>query len=115
MKILKKILKDYYGDDETNKKISSEIESTSAAQNVYIEAMRCPICGNNEFNESLITACDGKSNASVEGVISYYGDYNKNYKVKTKMCLHCGFIITFADMNSLKIDELTKINSYLKK
>lgn len=88
-------------------------EKATVEQNKFLVNMVCPICGNHEFNKSSLIAKGGDHNSYVEKLRSYYRVddktfYNKIYKVNSIMCLHCGYIMDFADMGTMNIEKLKK-------
>ncbi len=109
MGLIKNIWDNLTKEDEHLKAARIERELKAEEQNRYINNMKCPICGNHNFNKSQLTAT-GAYGGSVDKLISYYrnGDnfYNKVYEVKSIMCLDCGYVMPFADMNTMSIDNL---------
>lgn len=110
MGFIKDIWDNITKEDEQLKANRIEREMKTEKQNHYIKNMKCPICGNNNFNKSLLTSTDTYG-GSVNKLISYYRNgenvfYNKVYEVNSIMCLDCGYIITFADMNTMYVDKL---------
>lgn len=94
-------------ENEEDKLIRLEREKTVINQKSIVQNMKCPICGGDKFNKSLLVS-DGTCGGSVKKVYSYYDGYNKHYIVDSKMCLYCGYIITMADMNSLNIYHIER-------
>ena len=110
MGLIKNIWDNLTKEDEHLKAARIEREAKAEEQNRYIKNMKCPICGNHDFNKSLLTS-SGAYGGRVDKLISYYRNgesvfYNKVYEVNSTMCLKCGYIVTFADMNTMKIDNL---------
>lgn len=98
-------------EDEQLKAAKLEQEKISREQQEHLKNVKCPICGNNVFNDSVLSAnCVG---GNVRNLSSYSHSidnvsYNKIYIVNSKMCLHCGYIINFADMSTMKLKEIIK-------
>ena len=110
MGLIKGFFENFTKEDERLTAIKVERENTTGEQNYHLTDLKCPICGNNEFNKSLLTSkfASGGSydKGSVGKLISYYNNYNKVYETNSKMCLHCGYILSFADMNTMDIKNL---------
>lgn len=108
MGLIKNIWDNLTKEDEQLKAARIERESKAEDQNRYIKKMNCPICGNSNFNKSLLRST-GTYGGSVNTLISYYRNgenFNKVYEVNSIMCLDCGYVMTFADMNTMSIDNL---------
>lgn len=109
MGLIKNIWDNLTKEDEQLKAARIEREAKAEEQNRYIKNMKCPICGNHNFNKSRLRST-GAYGGSVNNLISYYRNgesfYNKVYEVNSIMCLNCGYVITFADMTTMSIDNL---------
>lgn len=100
---IKKIINNLFEESEEEKNIRLEIEEASTIQDNIIKTMKCPICGGEEFNISLLSS--KHSSGSVNELISFYNGFNKKYNINSHMCLNCGYIITMANMSSLSVHK----------
>lgn len=67
--------------------------------------MKCPICGNTEFNKGFISNSTSYG-GSVSQITTYHDGYNEIHEDKVMVCSTCGCVQIFADFKTKQKQQL---------
>lgn len=104
MSLFKKVINTIIGEETEDQKVA-RLEREKVIQNQVniIENMKCPICGNMEFNRGYINI-SGSYGGRLASVSSYHKDYSKHHNPKVVVCSICGNVQIFADFKTTQTD-----------
>jgi len=99
--------KDTAKDEEAEKQIiaKSKIDNLIKNQINFIDNMKCPICGNTEFNEGYISN-NRPPGGRMYHIFTYHNGHNEEHKSKIIVCSTCGHVQIFADFQTKQIKQI---------